>query len=77
MKIEEFCQFIADFTNFPLERVHKGTSVTHDLGLDSLSYVELLLQLEDLSKIGLEQIHSLEHIHTIESLYDMFFSRRE
>lgn len=72
MNIDEFCRFIAENTRLPLDRIHPNVSLTDDLGLDSLAYVDLLLRLEDKSGVELNSIKSFDQIKTVECLYRTF-----
>jgi acyl carrier protein len=77
MNIEQFSRFISENTRIPLERISPKVSLTDDLGLDSLAYVDLLLRLEDKSGIELNSIKSFDEIKTVESLFRTFAIGRE
>lgn len=66
---EQLRSILAATTGLPTSSITDDASLTHDLGLDSLDTVDLVLQMEDHFKVTIPD-HDYPKLTTMGSIYE-------
>lgn len=69
MGFQEFCRLISEITNVPIERIAKESSFRDDLGIDSLQFINLLVELTERFNVDVGAFQSLNDLKIVGSVY--------
>jgi acyl carrier protein len=69
MTLDDFRSMVSEISNIPLEKIQNHSSFQDDLGMDSLSMVNLIIEISKRFGLDLGAIQSFEDIKSVENLY--------
>jgi acyl carrier protein len=72
MTLDDFRQVISEICRIPLEQIKEDSMFRDHLGVDSLTMVNLLLEIADRYGLELGVIQSHEDVQSVGSLYRKF-----
>jgi len=70
-------ELIADEMSTDIENVTDNAHLVHDLGVDSLDYIELIIRCEEEWEIDLDDLEDLEDIADVDQTVRSFIARVE
>lgn len=72
MSIEDFRLLVSQIAKIPFALIEENSSLRDDLGIDSLQMVNLIVMVSEKFGLDLNQVNSLEDMHTVERMYHIF-----
>jgi acyl carrier protein len=72
----KFLSLVADIAKVPVHQIHADSSFRDDLGIDSLQFVNLLVQVTVEFNIELNAIQSMGDLETVGDMYSKLILKR-
>lgn len=71
--LDDFRRVVSEICKVPLDQIQERSTFRDDLGMDSLSMVNLIVEISERYGLELGMIQSFEDIQTIGNMYRTFF----
>ncbi|GAB7386703.1 acyl carrier protein [Bacillaceae bacterium] len=73
MTFEDFREVIAEIAHVSLDKIQETSSFRDDLGVDSLQFVNLIMEISQRFGVELSAIRHSDDIATVGNMYRTFF----
>jgi acyl carrier protein len=74
--LEKFLSVVSEIAKVPVQNIHETLSFRDDLGVDSLQFVNLLVQVMKEFDIELDSVQSIEDLETVGDMYAKLILKR-
>lgn len=75
MGLDDFRKVVSEISKVPLEKVQEHSSFRDALGIDSLTMLNLIIEISERYGLELGTIQSFEDIQNVGNMYRTFFRR--
>jgi acyl carrier protein len=72
-ELDDFRKVVSNISKVPIEKIQEHSSFRDELGMDSLSMVNLIIEISERYGLELGRIQRIEDIATVGNMYQTFF----